>query len=589
MSRFYLVDYMPTSVDHSLVGDLDVVMMDGDLHVLATTNYDGSLTRWTVTSDTMILNSTAEFDEGLLAGNSGSTTVVTFGAQTYALTGGARVGRLQLFNLDQADISQGVTALNSLAHPLAGITTTVTIGARNYVLAASGTENGVTIWEVDSSGALTQTDSIGTEDGLWGSALTAIETAVIDGQTYVILAAAGSGSLTVMSVDSAGKLEITDHIIDDLNSRFGGAAALSAVEHHGQIYVVTGGADDGLSLFLLQRDGTLQARGHIADTTQMGLSNVSAITAVSAGDGIDIFVASSQDAGVTRLHFDTGPQGVTLLSSPAGGTLTGSAGMDMIIGAAGNDVLLGRAGDDILSDGAGGDRLTGGAGADIFVFDYDGITDFVLDFELGVDRIDLSKWPQLRSLNQLSYSSRDDGIRIHYGEDNLVLRSADLQPIDSADFDAIDLLGTARIPQNMVAGFSGPAQAIPELPTRPDYTPYVYTPPAADPNPESTVAIPDDGRNDITASANYDPAPSTSVTTSNQKTYGTGDNDRLTGTSGADTIYGRGGSDWISGRAGNDKVWGESGADTLLGKKGNDQLLGGGGDTLIGGKGNDRL
>jgi hypothetical protein len=100
-----------------------------------------------------------------------------------------------------------------------------------------------------------------------------------------------------MALEMAGELTVTDHVIDSRNSRFASVSALTIVEHHGNIYVIVGGADDGIGVFFLRADGTLLARGHLADNTQMSLENVSAISAVSVGDGIDIFVASSQVIG----------------------------------------------------------------------------------------------------------------------------------------------------------------------------------------------------------------------------------------------------------------------------------------------------
>lgn len=55
------------------------------------------------------------------------------------------------------------------------------------------------------------------------------------------------------------------------------------------------------------------------------------------------------------------------------------------------DVLAGGAGDDTLNAGQGPDRLTGGAGADAFTFralPWNGVQ--ITDFELGVDRLDIS-------------------------------------------------------------------------------------------------------------------------------------------------------------------------------------------------------
>ena len=71
--------------------------------------------------------------------------------------------------------------------------------------------------------------------------------------------------------------------------------------------------------------------------------------------------------------------------------LEGGLGADNLRGGRGNDTLDGGAGDDILIGGRDADFLTGGGGLDTFAYDqvyqhYDTIT----DFELGLDKIDLS-------------------------------------------------------------------------------------------------------------------------------------------------------------------------------------------------------
>ena len=60
--------------------------------------------------------------------------------------------------------------------------------------------------------------------------------------------------------------------------------------------------------------------------------------------------------------------------------LLGNASANVLTGNAGNDTLMGREGKDFLS---------GGAGADRFVFT-DLSKDTILDFDSGVDKIDLS-------------------------------------------------------------------------------------------------------------------------------------------------------------------------------------------------------
>ncbi|MFT5797603.1 MAG: serralysin [Candidatus Azotimanducaceae bacterium] len=153
------------------------------------------------------------------------------------------IGRLT-FNA-QGNVQSAATTLdnaNVFAASVSGVTA-IKVGDAQYVLAASGTENGVSVWDVSNTGALTHADSLGIDDGLWIDAPTAMEVVTIGTQTYIVLASSGSSPLSVMALDVAGELTVTDHVIDSRNSRFASASALTIVEHRGNIYVIAGGAD----------------------------------------------------------------------------------------------------------------------------------------------------------------------------------------------------------------------------------------------------------------------------------------------------------------------------------------------------------
>ncbi len=71
-------------------------------------------------------------------------------------------------------------------------------------------------------------------------------------------------------------------------------------------------------------------------------------------------------------------------------TLSGLSGNDTLSGGDGNDLLLGGMGDDILVGNAGNDTLVGGAGSDRFVLKPNTGVDVIQDFQVGVDRIQLT-------------------------------------------------------------------------------------------------------------------------------------------------------------------------------------------------------
>lgn len=460
------------------------------------------------------------------------------------------------------------------------------IGTTDFIFTTSATDLGVTSWQIADDGSLRARNSLTPEDGLWINAPSALETVSIDGETYLVMAAAGSGSLSVMSVGPLGELAIVDHVIDDRDTRFDGATSPEVITHNGQVWVFAGGSDDGISAFVMLPDGSLVARAHIEDTDTITLANISALAAQSDGTGIAIFAASATDAGLTELRIETGAAGITTTGS---GSITGTSGSDILMGDATDDTINAGAGDDIIADGAGADILTGGAGADMFLLGADSSFDEITDFTLGEDQIDLGAWPGLRSMNQLFLTPTADGIQISYGDEVLVVRSSDGQPILPSDLTDADLIGPAHVGPEIVTGFAGPVTAAPDLPDRPA------------PAPTSPQVTDLSETRDIFGTAGIDTLMGS---TEDDFLFGQAGNDRVIAGEGADLLFGGLGNDMLDGSAGNDMLYGGEGrdadwmapttkvqstnADRLIGGPGDDTLYGEAGhDTLDGGSGDD--
>ena len=142
--------------------------------------------------------------------------------------------------------------------------------------------------------------------------------------------------------------------------------------------VLTGGRDDGLSLFALLPDGRLTHLHSLEHRDGRGLMDVRQITAQQIGDQLQIFVTSEAAGGITQLHVSLTTLGLALSGSASPTT-----------GGAGDDLLLAQ----------DGRRLTGGAGADLFILSPTGSAT-ITDFDPGADRLDLSAWAMLRSAAQ---------------------------------------------------------------------------------------------------------------------------------------------------------------------------------------------
>jgi len=82
-----------------------------------------------------------------------------------------------------------------------------------------------------------------------------------------------------------------------------------------------------------------------------------------------------------------------LFGSRGADTINGNGGIDILLGGKGDDDMFGGNGNDELWGGPGADYLSGGADADIFGYVAPAETkgDVILDFQPGLDRIDLSR------------------------------------------------------------------------------------------------------------------------------------------------------------------------------------------------------
>ena len=116
------------------------------------------------------------------------------------------------------------------------------------------------------------------------------------------------------------------------------------------------------------------------------------IVTESAGEGydrimasVDVILADNIEAGNI-----TGTGNINMAGNDEDNWLTGNSGNNILVGGLGRDRLNGGAGNDTLTGSQGNDILEGGAGADVFVVSPGDGVDRVLDFELGVDLIDIT-------------------------------------------------------------------------------------------------------------------------------------------------------------------------------------------------------
>ena len=329
-----------------------------------------------------------------------------------------------------ADLS-GITAL-------AG---TATDGQPFLVAASAG--GAVSAWTVGADGRLTATADA-PNPGIGGPVRLA--TFEADGIGHVVAAGAQSSSLTVFRVDPDGGLRVTDHIVDTLATRFGGAAQVDVLQTGGRTYVTAAGTDDGISLFVLRPDGRLHHLATVEDTLAARLDNPGGLALVAGSGQLLVYAGSEWLGGIHGFVQALGTPGVSVTGGAGAETLTGGVGDDMIFGAGGDDWIAGGNGADILMGGGGLDTLTGGSGADVFVPAAGGRRTLVTDFEPGVDRLDLSLWPMLRTAAQLAVTPLGNGTLVQFGAEEVELRRAGGGPLSAAEISAALILTVDRPP-----------------------------------------------------------------------------------------------------------------------------------------------
>jgi len=564
------------SILDSGITDFRIAVIDGVVHLYATTGRNGGLAGYVVGANgELTLNTSVIFpapitgtvSDRLVIADDGSGPALLVGDRAtgliaYQLRDNGAIGGQTTKEWRSVDtaVAEGAEGYLEALVTLRGGTialfpdgfdasqvialVSVTIGTLDLVLTANALDNSVVAYRADpATGSLRQVSQMGADQGLGIDAPSAMEVVTIGGRTFAILAAANTSTLSVMQIMPDGQLVPTDHVVDSGATRFEGVQALAVHQAGGHVFVVAGGADNGITLFTLLPDGKLIALQTLGDTAATSMHRVSAIDIAVHGDTLYIFVGSQNEAGITTFTLNLADLGRVIEGTAAPEVLTGTRGADILIAVGSGDTLQGGQGDDVLVTGAGGTVMTGGAGADIFVIRKGSGSTTITDFQAGIDRLDMSDLPMLRDPSQLTVTTTAAGAILEYRGHVVAIQSANGRPLALKDL----------FPEGFHSG---------------DHFEFLQS---------ATAKLPDPGRWIIgTGSADL--------------IHGTSRDDTLEGGSGDDTMFGGAGDDWLIGGLGDDVLHGGDGNDTLDGGSGDDTLYGGDGDdVLYGGNHKDRL
>jgi VCBS repeat-containing protein len=173
--------------------------------------------------------------------------------------------------------------------------------------------------------------------------------------------------------------------------RFDGGSGFDRIEATANNVIIQISSISGVESISAGGYGNVAIVGTMGDDVfDFSLLSLVGITRISTGAGNDLISTSATNDSIL-----SGDGQDTLQGGVGDDVLNAGAGADLIRGGIGNDRLIGGQGADTLIGGAGVDQLTGGSGADLFDFDTVGDSaaatpDFIVDFQTGVDRLDVS-------------------------------------------------------------------------------------------------------------------------------------------------------------------------------------------------------
>lgn len=280
-----------TSSGTEAVGDLTVFTICASTFVVSSGKADNNQVVYEIGTDGRFTEVANYADAASTYAKWELTTVVEVGGQS-ALYGSVW-GQSGYFRFDVQ--SDGGLVNPALINDSAGMylgdvsaIESAVLHGKTFVFIASALDAGFHSFTKVAGGDLMLLDSVEADDVGFGG-ITALASVDVGDRAFVIVASAGTDSLLVMRVSDWGVMNEVERLVDTSETRFAGVTALEVFEAEGRFFLLAGGADDGITLFEITYKGQLYALVTVADRADMALQNVTNIEAVVVGGAVQVF------------------------------------------------------------------------------------------------------------------------------------------------------------------------------------------------------------------------------------------------------------------------------------------------------------
>lgn len=443
------VDAISDLADLSRVVGIDSASVDGQNFVYAST-FGGTIYGFEIL-DNGSLELLGSRDHGRID----ATSVAEINGDTFVFVADALARTVTSFHVEQDGGLQQVDSVSdsnfiNLSTPRA--MDVATIGQKTF-LAIAGSE-GITVYEIEPDGEFVLADTM---RSLLGPGYNDLEIVSFRGSTYAIAMFSGGHPMIVYEIHDDGSLTVVGEIPPGAGGNLNGVLAIDAFFHDNEAYVVAGtvlnnadtafatllqigsgndslvgGPEDDLILGYGGRDhlrgqgGDDSLRGDDGRDRLVGGSGSDTLQGGTDGDGL--FGGSGADKAVGGAGNDS------IVGASGQDSLFGGDGNDTLRGGKGQDLLIGGDGNDLIDPGSGFDTLRGGLGKDVFFINDGYDHNRVIDFQDGIDKIDLSAHSAASRFRDLDVVSVSGGVNVLVGDDTIFLKDLSVSDVDAGDF-----------------------------------------------------------------------------------------------------------------------------------------------------------